>query len=187
MNTAAERPATTQYLGFHVAGEECAVGILRVREIIEYEAVTRVPGTPPWVRGVMNLRGSVVPVIDLSAKLGLPESPVTKRSCIVVSEVDLDGERVVMGVLADSVSQVLELAASEIEPPPAFGTAVRVDYLLGLGRLRDRFVLLLDIDRVLSAAELLRAKGLEAGAEAPDAAVTVTPDTNEGRQTAREE
>ena len=169
MNTEPDRTVSPQYLGFHLAGEECAVSILRVREIIEYEAVTRVPGTPPWVRGVMNLRGSVVPVIDLAVKLGLPETVVTKRTCIVVSEVDLDGERVVMGVVADAVSQVMDLAASEIEPPPAFGTAVRVDYLLGLGRLKDRFVLLLDIDRVLSAAELLRVTA-DAGAMTPDAA-----------------
>jgi len=165
MNTAPERTATAQYLGFHLAGEECAVSILRVREIIEYEAVTRVPGTPPWVRGVMNLRGSVVPVIDLAVKLGLPEGQVTKRTCIVVTETELEGGKVVMGVLADSVSQVLELAEGDVEPPPAFGTAVRVDYLLGLGRLSERFVLLLDIDRVLSASELMKVAAAEAGAE----------------------
>ncbi len=182
MNTATERVPTTQYLAFHVAGEECAVGILRVREIIEYEVVTRVPGTPPWVRGVMNLRGSVVPVLDLSVKLGLAESPVTKRTCIVVSEVDLDGERVVMGVMADSVSEVLELSAADVEPPPAFGTAVRVDYLLGLGRLRDRFVLLLDVDRVLSSAELLRATALDAPAEPP----AETPDAMNDRKVEEE-
>jgi len=148
--------ASAQYLGFFIAGNECAIGILRVKEIIEYDAVTRVPATPPWVRGVMNLRGSVVPVIDLAVKFGLPPSAVTRRTCIVVVETDLEGERVVMGVMADSVSQVLDVLPGDIEPAPAFGTAVRVDYLLGIGRLTDRFVLLLDIDRVLSAAELLR-------------------------------
>ena len=183
MESTQETTVSTQYLGFHLAGEECAVSILRVREIIEYEAVTRVPGTPPWVRGVMNLRGSVVPVIDLSVKLGLPESPLTKRTCIVVSEVNLDGERVVMGIVADAVTQVLELGAAEIEPPPAFGTAVRVDYLLGLGRLRDRFVLLLDIDRVLSATELLRAAALEAPGAAPgDGGASAPRNENEGRK-----
>ena len=116
---------------------------------------------PPWVRGVMNLRGSVVPVIDLTVKFGLPESPVTNRTCIVIAEVALDGEPAVMGIVVDAVSQVLELSPADIEPPPAFGTSVRVDYLLGLGKFGDRFVLLLDIDRVLSAAELLKAASLE--------------------------
>lgn len=182
MNTATDRAPTNQYLGFHLAGEECAIAILRVREILEYETVTRVPGTPPWVRGVMNLRGSVVPVIDLSAKLGLAAAAVTKRTCIVVCEVDLDGERVAMGVMADSVTQVLELSAADVEPPPAFGTAVRVDYLLGLGRVGDRFVLLLDVDRVLSAAELLRA--VDAGAAAENAAAAPIRNPNEPRDTA---
>src|SRR5215472_10506669 len=93
----------TQYLGFHVAGEEYGIGILRVREILEYDVLTRVPTTPPSIRGVINLRGSVVPVVDLAVKLGLPESVVTKRTCIVVVEVDFEGERTVMGVLADAV------------------------------------------------------------------------------------
>src|SRR5206468_11896814 len=111
-----------QYLGFHVAGEEYAIGILRVREILEYDVVTKVPTTPPSIRGVINLRGSVVPVVDLAVKLGLPEIAVTKRTCIVVVEVNLSGERTVMGVLADSVSQVIDLPASEVQPPPTFGT-----------------------------------------------------------------
>lgn len=162
MDGAAEKAAMTQYLAFFLAGDECAIGILRVKEIIEFDSVTRVPATPPWVRGVMNLRGSVVPVIDLAVKFGLPPSTVTRRTCIVVVETDLEGERVVMGVMADSVSQVLDVAPEDVEPAPAFGTSVRVDYLLGLGRLQDRFVLLLDIDRVLSAAELLKVASVEA-------------------------
>ncbi len=156
MDATPGQSASTQYLGFFIAGDECAIGILRVKEIIEYDAVTRVPATPPWVRGVMNLRGSVVPVIDLAVKFGLSPSAVTRRTCIVVVETDLEGERVVMGVMADSVSQVLDVLPTDVEPAPAFGTSVRVDYLLGIGRLADRFVLLLDIDRVLSASELLK-------------------------------
>ena len=139
-----------QYLGFHIAEEEYAIGILRVREILEFDTVTRVPTTPPSIRGVINLRGSVVPVVDLAVKLGLAPSVVTKRSCVVVVEVDLDGERTVMGLLADAVSQVMDLAASEIEPPPPFGTRVRVECLLGMGRAGKKFVLLLDIDKLLS-------------------------------------
>ncbi len=103
---------------------------------------------------MINLRGRVVPVVDLAVKLGLPESPITKRTCVVVVEVDLEGERTVMGVLADAVSQVLDLPASEIEPPPPFGPRVRVDCLLGMGRAGKKFVLLLDIDKLLSTDEL---------------------------------
>src|SRR5260221_3021106 len=147
----------TQYLGFVVADEEYAIGILRVREILEYDTITKVPTTPPSIRGVINLRGRVVPVVHLAVKLGLPESQVTKRTCIVVVEVDLEGERTVMGVLADAVSQVIDLPASEVEPPPSFGTRVRVDCLLGMGRAGKKFVLLLDIDKVLSAEELTAA------------------------------
>jgi purine-binding chemotaxis protein CheW len=144
----------TQYLGFHVAEEEYAIGILRVREILEYDTATRVPGTPRSIRGVINLRGRVVPVVDLAVKLGLPESQITKRTCVVVVEVDLEGERSVMGVLADSVSQVLDLPQGEIEPPPPFGPRVRVECLVGMGRAGKRFVLLLDIDKLLSLDEL---------------------------------
>jgi purine-binding chemotaxis protein CheW len=144
----------TQYLGFEVAGEEYAIGILRVREILEFDTVTRVPATPASIRGVINLRGRVVPVIDLAVKLGLDESPITRRTCIVVVEVDLGGERAVMGILADAVSQVVDLPAGEIEPPPPFGPRVRVDCLLGMGRAGKKFVLLLDIDKVIAAEDL---------------------------------
>jgi purine-binding chemotaxis protein CheW len=148
-----------QYLSFFIAGEEYALGILQVREIIEYETVTRVPGSPAWIRGVTNLRGSVLPVVDLAMKFGLPPSTVNRRSCIVVVEVKLQGEKRVMGVLADAVGQVLELGPGEVEPPPAFGTPVRADYLVGMGRLGKKFILLLDVDRVLSSHELLAASG----------------------------
>jgi purine-binding chemotaxis protein CheW len=144
----------SQFLGFNLAEEEYAIGILRVREILEYDSVTRVPTTPRSIRGVINLRGRVVPVVDLSVKLGLPESPITRRTCVVVVEANLDGEPTVMGVLADSVSQVIDLPASEIQPPPPFGTRVRVDCLVGMGRAGKKFVLLLDIDKLLSAEEL---------------------------------
>ena len=100
--------------------------MLKVREILEYDTVTRVPRTPGFVRGVINLRGRVVPVVDLAVRFGLPPSPVTNRSCVVIVEVELDGEAVVMGLVADAVSQVVELLAGEIEPPPAFGTRADV-------------------------------------------------------------
>lgn len=157
MSATKEATNRLQYLTFRIAGEEYAVGILRVKEIVEYGAVTKVPQTPPWIRGVINLRGSVVPVIDLAVKFGLESSPITKWACIIFIELELDSELVVMGVVADAVSQVVDLAAEDIEPPPAFGTNVRVDFLLGMGKLGKSFVLILDIDQVLSTSELLTA------------------------------
>ena len=158
MPVAAARPVekTEQYLTFHLGDEEYAVGILQVREIIEYGLVTRVPGTPSFIRGVINVRGSVVPVIDLAVKFGLTPNPVTRRSCILLIEVEIAGEPTVMGVVADAVSQVVDLLPGDIEPAPPFGTRVHVDYLLGMVKLGDKFALLLDINRILSTDELLQ-------------------------------
>src|SRR5580658_4861555 len=144
-----------QYLTFITAGEEYAISIVKVTEIVEYEAVTTVPNTPVWIRGVTNLRGRVVPVVDLAVKFGLPASGISKFSCIIITEVMFEGENLTMGVLADSVSQVIELSADEIEQTPPFGTRVRTEFLLGMGALGKKFCLILDIDKVLSADELL--------------------------------
>jgi purine-binding chemotaxis protein CheW len=154
MSTTVEAAEQTQFLTFQLAEETYAVGILRVREIIEYEAVTRVPKMPPSFRGVINLRGAVVPVVDLATGFGLGTSTVTKRSCVIILEVENGGERLVIGVLADAVSQVIELPLTDIEPPPAFGTKIHVDYLKGLGKTAKGFVLILDMDRVLSGEEV---------------------------------
>ncbi len=157
------QPATApivQYLSFFIAGQEYAIGILQVREIIEYESVTRVPGAPEWIRGVTNLRGSVLPVVDLGMKFGLPPSTANRRSCIVVVEVAFLEGTLVMGVLADAVGQVLDLTPGDIEPPPAFGTPVHGDYLSGLGKADKKFILLLNIDRVLSSQELRAASAV---------------------------
>lgn len=144
-----------QYLTFLIRGEEYAVSILRVREIIEYESVTRVPTTPAHVRGVINLRGAVLPVVDLAAKFGLPETEPGRTTCIVIVETSSGNETIVIGVMADAVSEVIDLAAAQIEPPPPFGTNVRVDFLVGMGKLGGRLALVLDLDRVLSPVELL--------------------------------
>ncbi len=152
-----------QYLSFGLAGNDYAVGILQVKEILQYETVTRVPSVPPSIRGVINLRGAVVPVVDLAVKFGLPATPVTKRTCILIVEAALGGERTVMGVVADAVREVLELGPEEIEPPPSFGTQVRVDFLVGMGRAGKGFVLLLDLDRVISAGERDLSATLQAG------------------------
>jgi purine-binding chemotaxis protein CheW len=144
-----------QYLTFVTAGEEYAIRILKVKEIVEYSTITVVPNTPGWIRGVTNLRGSVVPVIDLAVKFALPASRITKFSCVIITEVMSEGEMLTLGVLADSVSQVLDLSEGDIEDPPPFGTRVKLEYLLGMGRMERKFCLILDIDKVLSADELL--------------------------------
>jgi purine-binding chemotaxis protein CheW len=144
-----------QFLTFFVGGEEYAVNILKVKEIIEYGTVTAVPNTAPWIRGVTNLRGNVVPVIDLAVKFGLPASRVSKLTCIVITEISYDGEKLTMGVIADSVNQVLDFSENEIETPPPFGTRVRIEFLLGMGKIGKKFCLVLDIDKVLSADEIL--------------------------------
>ena len=142
-----------QYLSFTLSGNDYAVGILQVKEILQYETVTPVPSVPASLRGVINLRGAVVPVIDLSVKFGLPPTGVTKRTCIVIVEAALEGERTVLGFVADAVREVLELGPQEVEPPPSFGTQVRAEHLLGMGKVGKGFVLLLDLDRVVSAAD----------------------------------
>lgn len=149
--TREEDSAATQYLSFILAAEEYALGILRVREIIEYDTVTPVPGAPVWMRGVFNLRGGVVPLVDLTVKLGLAPITLTRRSCIVVVVAQLGEESVVLGLLADGIGQVLDLGPEDVVPPPAFGTPVPAGLLTGLGRTGGgrKFVLLLDIDKVL--------------------------------------
>ena len=144
-----------QYLTFLIAGEEYAVNLLKVKEIIEYDTVTRVPNTPECVRGVMNLRGSVVPVIDLAVKYGQESSEIAKLTCIVIAEVEREGQASLMGIMADEVRQVIDLKSEEIEKSPIFGTRVRMDYLVGMVRAGRKFCLILDTDKVLATDELL--------------------------------
>jgi purine-binding chemotaxis protein CheW len=143
-----------QYLTFFIRGEEYAAGILRVKEIIEFERVTRVPAMPEHVRGVINLRGAVLPVIDLAAKFGHGPSEPARTSCIVVAETNVGGEMLTVGVMADAVSEVVDMADDAVEPPPSFGTHVRADFLTGMGKLDNRLILVLDVDRVLSPVEI---------------------------------
>jgi purine-binding chemotaxis protein CheW len=144
-----------QYLTFMIGGEEYAVSLLKVKEIIEYDTVTQVPKTPEWIRGVINLRGSVVPVIDLAVKFRQAPSVAAKLTCIVITEVQCGDEAAVMGIMADSVRQVIDLRPQDIEEPPTFGTRIRVDYMLGMARSGKKFCLLLDTEKVLSTDELL--------------------------------
>lgn len=168
-----------QYLTFFVEQEEYAVHILRVKEILRYESITRVPTAPSFIRGVINVRGNVVPVIDLGIKFGLGERQVTPRTCIVLIDVLVEDEGAVMGVMVDAVSQVVELSKADVEPPPAFGAGIRVEYLVGMAKIGQRFALMLDIDRVLSSAELLaadtaRQAGETEGAEVEEMAGAVS-------------
>ena len=140
-----------QYLTFFLSEEEYAVDILRVREIIAYGTVTRVPQTPHFVRGMLNHRGTVVPVLDLAIKLGMPQGDVTPRTCILLIEVPSDEGLDLVGIVADDVHQVIEFAPGDIAPTPSFGTVARPDCLLGLGRMGAKFALILDLDRVLDS------------------------------------
>ena len=155
MNPTEDSVERSQYLTFQVGRERCAVGILQVREIIGHREPTRVPMTPPHVPGVINLRGSVVPVVDLGKKFGLPAVVVSKRTCIVIADVAIDDEPTVMGLLVDSVDAVADLAEDQIESPPAFGLGVSSQYLRGMGRVGEAFVSILDLDRLLSAGDAL--------------------------------
>jgi len=159
------RTGEQQYLTFAIGEEEFAVPVLRVREIVTYGPVTRVPSAPPWIRGVVNLRGGVVPVVDLGTKFGLPAVATSRRTCIVVIEVALAGEQTAMGVVADAVQEVTALPPADVEPPPPFGSKIRIEFLVGLYRTERGFLQLLDIDKVLSTDELLAATSLEAPPE----------------------
>ncbi|WP_421683095.1 purine-binding chemotaxis protein CheW [Stutzerimonas urumqiensis] len=143
-----------QYLTFSLGEEMFAVGIQRVREIIEYGNVTTVPMMPRFVKGVINLRGSVVPVIDLSARFGRGVGAIHRRTCIVIIEIEHDGAQQELGVVVDSVSEVLDIPATEIEPAPAFGARIRADFISGMGKVGGRFVILLNVDKVLAVEEM---------------------------------
>lgn len=182
MNTA-PRAEPGQYLTFRVADEEYGAPILQVREIVRFQGVTRVPTAPPAIRGVLSLRGSVVPVVDLGLKLGLAPTPTTPRTCIVVAEAHTDGAPEVIGLLADAVDRVAEFGPGEIEPVPTFGTRVPAEGLLGLGRAGSRFIPILDLQRLLSESELRGATPLDGGAS-PDALPNAAEQVEEGADTA---
>lgn len=157
--TRVERPHTAaadtqQLLTFSLDEEMFAIGIRQVREILEYGNVTTVPMMPRFVKGVLNLRGSVVPVIDLSARFGREPSIIHRRSCIVVIEVEHEGVQQELGVIVDSVSEVLDIDAGAIAPPPAFGARIRTDFIAGMGKVGERFVILLNVNRVLAVDEM---------------------------------
>jgi len=159
----------SQYLTFLLGGEMFAVGILNVKEIIEYGHLTEIPMMPTFIRGVINLRGSVVPVIDLAARFGGKPTEVSRRTCIVIVEVSDEfggsvGEQVTrhdIGIMVDAVSEVLDIPGSEIEPPPTFGARIRADFIFGMGKVGGKFVIILNINKVLSIDEIAQLTGTE--------------------------
>ena len=145
---------STQYLSFKLGEEIFAVDVAKVREILDVTAITKVPQTPDFMRGVINLRGSVVPVMDMRLKFGMPPTERTVNTCIIVMEVSQDGETMVLGSLADSVQEVLDLEPEQIEAAPRIGTRLRSDFIKGMGKQNERFIIILDIDRIFNAGEL---------------------------------
>jgi len=143
-----------QYLTFMLGGEMFAIGILGIKEILEYGQLTSVPMMPAFVRGVINLRGAVVPVVDLSARFGRQNSEVSRRSCIVIIEAESEDGTQDVGLMVDAVSAVLEIPANEIEPPPSFGARIRSDFISGMAKVSGKFVIVLNVDRVLSVDEM---------------------------------
>lgn len=167
-----------QYLTFTLGGEMFAVGILCVKEIIEYGSLTEIPMMPTFIRGVINLRGAVVPVIDLAARFGGRPTEIGKRTCIVIVELSDagsdDAARHDIGIIVDAVSEVLDIPAGEIEPPPTFGARIRADFILGMGKVAGKFVIILNIDRVLSVDEIALLAATD-GAGTPPATPAVVP------------
>jgi purine-binding chemotaxis protein CheW len=141
-------------LTFTLVEEQYAVEVYDVKEVLEYTTVTRVPRTQDFMRGVINLRGSVVPVIDLRLKFGMGETEKTIETSIIVMEVEIGGEKVTVGTLADSVQEVINLEDSQIEPAPQIGTRINTEFIRGIGKQDERFIIILDIDRIFSEEEL---------------------------------
>jgi purine-binding chemotaxis protein CheW len=157
---------TRQYLTFKLGDEVFATDVSKVREVLDFTAVTKIPRTPDFMSGVINLRGTVVPVVDLRLCFEMSKTEKTVNTCIVVVEMLLEGESTVIGALADSVEEVIDLEPDQIQPPPRIGTQIRTDFIKGMGKRDAQFIMILDIDRVFSAEELSAVRGLE-GNKAP--------------------
>jgi purine-binding chemotaxis protein CheW len=154
-----------KYLTFKLAAEEHGLEILKVQEIIGMMKITRVPQMPAFIRGVINLRGRVIPVVDLRLKFGLPSQADTERTCIIVVQIAQGDRRVTTGILVDDVSEVLNIAAEQIEPAPSFGASVATDFILGMGKVAQKVVMLLDIDRIMATEQITVLESVEHKAE----------------------
>lgn len=157
----------TQYLSFTLGEELFAIEITRVREILDLTQPTRIPRTPEFVRGVINLRGAVVPVADIKLKFGMGRTEKSLTACIIIVEVRLDDASVVLGLLADSVREVFDLPAGSVEPAPRIGTLIDTSFLKGMGKADDRFIQILDVDKVFSTAEIEEVSRVQADANEP--------------------
>lgn len=151
---AASEEGQSQYLTFLLGGEMFAIPILNIKEIIEYGQLTTVPMMPEFIRGVINLRGAVVPVVDIAVRFGRKSTAVTRRTCIVIIEIEAGDERQDIGVVVDTVNEVLEIPRAEIEQAPSFGAKIRADFIQGMGKIEGKFVVILDVNHVLSVDEM---------------------------------
>ena len=157
-----DKADVAQYLTFELGTEVFAINILNIKEIIEYGQVTEVPRMPTFIRGVINLRGSVVPVIDLSARFGKVASTVTRKSCVVILEVMFEDEQHIVGVMVDAVNAVLDIEDNQVEPAPTFGANIRSDFIKGMGKVEGKFVIILDVNYVLSMDEMATLVSIDA-------------------------
>ncbi len=165
--TGAGIAGVTQYLTYKLGDEVFALDIGKVREVLDFTTITTVPRTPEFMRGVINLRGTVVPVVDLRLKFGMPRTEKTVETCVIITEVTVDGRTTVLGALADSVQEVMDLEADRIEPPAKIGSTRYTEFVKGMGRQNERFIIILDIDKVFSAGEVSLAAALNAADERP--------------------
>lgn len=154
---------TQQYLTFRLGGQVFATNVSKVREVLDFSTITKIPRTPQFMSGVINLRGTVVPVVDLRLCFEMSWTEKTVNTCIVVVEMLLEGESVVIGALADSVEEVIDLEPDQIEPPPGIGTRIHTDFIKGMGKRDGQFIMILDIDRIFSAGDLPAVRGAKAG------------------------
>src|SRR5271154_2282998 len=159
---------TRQYLTFKLGDEVFATDVAKVREVLDFTTITKIPRTPDFMSGVINLRGNVVPVVDLRLCFEMSKTEKTVNTCIVVVEMLLDGESAVIGALADSVEEVIDLEPDQIQPAPKIGTKIRTDFIKGMGKRDAHFIMILDIDRIFSADELSAVRGVEAALPAAE-------------------
>lgn len=161
MSDNTEAASLSQYLTFTLGDEGYALEIFKVKEVLDYTTITKVPGVPDFISGVINLRGNVVPIIDLRLKLGMQSGERTVNTCIVILDIELDGEPATMGALADSVEEVIDLDKTRIEPPPKLGSKLKTGFIKGMAKKDEIFLIILDIDKVFSSEELAMIKDTE--------------------------
>ncbi len=150
----------SQYLTFKLEDEVFALDIAKVREVLDFTLIAKVPQTPDFMLGVINLRGTVVPVVDMRLKFGMTRTETTVNTCIIIVEIEIDGENTVLGALVDSVQEVLDLDPDHIEPPPRIGTRLNTRFIKGMGKRDNHFIIILDIDKIFSADELSMARDM---------------------------